>query len=416
MIRQKNILLVALGLIVLFLITTNYVWIALPSTESEVKKTETIEQKIYLELKNLPDLYKTKSSISDDSTNIFLENAERKGSNSDEKLLKQLWREANSWVTKTQLLNISSKNLGNILSSLKHAKIIEADVDTRGTQLKLLLTLQGNQQVVFKPKWYDKRKIVEGPVYAGKDRYTSEIIGFYLSIILKRLLCPISIERRISLKKDVIPVAKQTLLATSISANNKTCVYGKCFFCRKNDPVCDDDNSYLTGAVIFNINATLVNHRSPWQRTYKKGKNAVWQEFPETFCKSVRSRMPKKRLYDLIDLAIFDFLIQNGDRHHYETWGDTILWLDNGKGLGNPHIHHIDILAPLYQCCILRRETWKTLLGLTGGTIREKLEKMPGVTDLVTEDHLKAIEKRLLLVFATIEYCRHKKQKEHNYL
>lgn len=66
----------------------------------------------------------------------------------------------------------------------------------------------------------------------------------------------------------------------------------------------------------------------------------------------VRDRIPMKRLYDLIDLSIFDFLIQNGDRHHYETFNDTVIWLDNGKGLGNPFVHHIDILAPLYQCCM----------------------------------------------------------------
>lgn len=44
--------------------------------------------------------------------------------------------------------------------------------------------------------------------------------------------------------------------------------------------------------------------------------------------------------------------MQNGDRHHYETLNDKVILLDNGKGLGNPYVHHIDILAPLYQCCV----------------------------------------------------------------
>nr|XP_023011969.1 glycosaminoglycan xylosylkinase homolog [Leptinotarsa decemlineata] len=412
MIRQKRIFLLALGFLLLFLITTNYVWIALPNNENEVKKVQSIEEKIYSEMKKLPDIYKFKSIISDRGTDIFLKNIRDVESALDEKSLKELWREANSWVSKTQLVNASSPNLGKIQFALKHAKIIKADVDTRGTQLKILLTLQGNQLVVFKPKWYDKTKIVEGPVYAGKDRHASEILGFYLSIILKKPLCPISVERQISLKNDVLPVATKSLLETSYIRNNNTCVYGKCFFCKETDPVCDN-NSYLSGAVIFNFNATLATHRSPWQRTYKKGKKALWQVFPESYCKTVKERISEKRLHDLIDISIFDFLIQNGDRHHYETLDDTVLWLDNGKGLGNPNTHHIDILAPLYQCCILRRETWKTLLKLTGGTIREHLEMIPGVKAMVTEDHLRAIEQRLLIVFATTEYCRHFKQSEH---
>ncbi|KAJ8976097.1 hypothetical protein NQ317_008435 [Molorchus minor] len=89
-------------------------------------------------------------------------------------------------------------------SASKHAKIIKADVDTRGTQLKLLLTLKGNQQVIFKPKWYPIEQIIEGPVYAGKDRFGSEIL----------LKAKIS-----SIKKEIIPVATKRLLDTIFEKN-----------------------------------------------------------------------------------------------------------------------------------------------------------------------------------------------------
>jgi glycosaminoglycan xylosylkinase len=40
-------------------------------------------------------------------------------------------------------------------------------------------------------------------------------------------------------------------------------------------------------------------------------------------------------LLDLVDAAIFDFLIDNGDRHHFEVIDNksrpTLLLLDNGK-------------------------------------------------------------------------------------
>lgn len=63
-------------------------------------------------------------------------------------------------------------------------------------------------------------------------------------------------------------------------------------------------------------------------------------------------KVAQPRLLDLIDVAVFDFLIQNGDRHHYETRNDRVVLVDNGKGFGHPHIDHLDILAPLYQCCM----------------------------------------------------------------
>lgn len=69
------------------------------------------------------------------------------------------------------------------------------------------------------------------------------------------------------------------------------------------------------------------------------------------------SPQSSSRLLDLVDTAIFDFLMDNGDRHHYELaqnnfHNPAVLLIDNGKSLGNPDIDHFDILAPLYQCCM----------------------------------------------------------------
>lgn len=221
--------------------------------------------------------------------------------------------------------------------------------------------------MVFKPKWYDKTRIIEGPVYAGKDRHSSEIIAFYLSALLNLPLTPCSVERSLSLSRDILPVATKRLLNTSFEINNKTCIFGKCFYCKKEDPICEDENFSLTGAVIFNINAPLKSYRSPWQRTYKKNKKAVWEE-EENYCKFVfyhlfiffkrfnlrfvKEKITKRRILDLVDASIFDFLIQNGDRHHYETLYENVILIDNGKGFGNPDISHLDILAPFYQCCM----------------------------------------------------------------
>lgn len=62
--------------------------------------------------------------------------------------------------------------------------------------------------------------------------------------------------------------------------------------------------------------------------------------------------METTRILDMVDVAIFDFLMQNGDRHHYELREERLLLLDNGKAFGNPSKDFLDILAPLYQCCL----------------------------------------------------------------
>lgn len=409
MFRKKTVVFAALIVVSVFLFTLQYLLSVLPGTESEVRRKSRIEQNIYSKLKELPDIYKNPQNLDNSKFNVFLNNLKvENGVGLDTLDLTELWLEANSWPSKNQLINISSPNLGKLIFAMKHASITKADIDTRGTQLKLLLTLKGDQQVVYKPQWYNKERIIEGPVYAGKDRYGSEIVAFYLSVLLDKPLTPLSIERTISLKYDVLPVASKRLLNTSFEKNDRTCIYGKCFYCKKEDPICENENNLLTGAVIFNIKKTFSNYRSPWQRTYKKGKRALWEDDPN-YCKVLQSKLTKKRKFDLIDTAIFDFLIQNGDRHHYETYEDNVVWIDNGKGLGNPHVQHLDILAPLYQCCIVREKMWKSLLSLAGGNLAKLLKLMPDIENFLTQDHIKAMEERLLLIFATVEYCKNKK-------
>lgn len=88
------------------------------------------------------------------------------------------------------------------------------------------------------------------------------------------------------------------------------------------------------------------------------------------YCDAVRQVAPYnegRRLPDLIDLAIFDFLTGNMDRHHYETFSlfgnETFpIHLDQGRAFGRAKHDEMSILAPLYQCCLVRRTTLATLI------------------------------------------------------
>lgn len=136
---------------------------------------------------------------------------------------------------------------------------------------------------MFKPQWYTKEFIIEGEVYAGKDRFGSEIIAFYLSLILNFLFVPFSVMRTLSLSSDILPVATNRLLSTSFRYNNRTCIYGKCFYCKKENPFCEDNNLSVSGALIFNLNGSIKSHASPWRRTYKKNLTAPWEN-SDNYC------------------------------------------------------------------------------------------------------------------------------------
>lgn len=71
----------------------------------------------------------------------------------------------------------------------------------KGTQLKLVFEVEGNQEFIFKPAWYKRNRLIEGPVYSGKDRHNSEIMGFYLGAILNLRWTPMVVGRMVNLKQ-----------------------------------------------------------------------------------------------------------------------------------------------------------------------------------------------------------------------
>lgn len=409
MFKKRKVLGALAIFIIIFLMTLSY-FINVLSSENEAGRAHQIsgyEAKILMKLYNLPKYYHIKPEYYDNITETFVKSLKR-----SERDMKSVWQDVNAAVSKQGLFKIANTYLGDALHALQTGRIIKADLDKRGTQLKLLLTLEGGATVIFKPKWYFKEKVIQGPVYAGKDRHVSEILAFYLSAVLNKPFVPISVQRQINLNTEIVPVATEQLLQTKFIKKNLTCIYGKCFYCKKEDPICADLSGNLVGTVILNLDVNLKNNRSPWQRTYKNNKKALW-EIKDDYCKSLNGKISKKRLYDLVDTAIFDFLIQNGDRHHYETLDDRVVWIDNGKGLGNPNIHHIDILAPLYQCCMLRADTWTRLQALAGGMLSEKIRKMPDLEEIIWTQHFAAMDQRLLIIFATVEFCKNKNKENH---
>ncbi|XKL67432.1 hypothetical protein PGB90_002923 [Kerria lacca] len=321
----------------------------------------------------------------------------------------------NMYLVKKNQINFASIKILNIL---KTSRILKVENASKGTQLKLLVHLNNNITAIVKPKWYSNFDIINGPVYAGKDRHFGEVVAFFISVLMDLPRVPPAAIRIFNLHKEIISVADKKLLSTFITKNNNICFYGVCLYCNPSDLLCTD-SKILEGSIIYYLSSklTLKIMRHPWGRTYKCSTLARW-ETDEYYCTTVKnskfysSRQNRALFLDFMDVAIFDFLISNGDRHHFEyiatSQNPRILMIDNGKSFGNPYADYIDILAPLYQCCKLRNSTFNNLLKLRGGNFSKWLQYLIKQSDrdvVINNLHYAALDRRLLLIFAALKYC-----------
>ena len=64
---------------------------------------------------------------------------------------------------------------------------MKADVLTKGTQLKMLWYLQGNQRVIFKPKRYDREHVIQGKGKVYRSGFTGRFFMLELGGYGRRL-------------------------------------------------------------------------------------------------------------------------------------------------------------------------------------------------------------------------------------
>ncbi len=158
-------------------------------------------------------------------------------------------------------------------------------------------------------------------------------------------------------------------------------------------------------------------YRHPWRRSYHKRRKANW-ETDENYCEIVKEVKPYdkgRRLLDLMDMAVYDFLMGNMDRHHYEiikSFGNVTypLHLDHGRGFGRMFHDEVSILAPLYQCCMVRASTLATLLRFHNGPVSlgkalDESTKSDPVYPVLSEPHYAAVDRRVGITLQVIREC-----------
>ena len=242
-----------------------------------------------------------------------------------------------------------------------------------GTQLKLIVTFDDGGQAMLKPMRFPRSQetLPNHFYFTDYERHNAEVAAFHLDNILGfRRAIPVT-GRTVNITRDIYALAEGDLLKTFfISPAGNLCFHGKCsYYCDTSHAICGAPDTLEVSLAAFLPSKSVVPRktwRHPWRRSYHKRRKATWENDPE-YCDLVKEVAPYnrgRRLLDVIDLAVMDFLMGNMDRHHYETFklfgNDTFpIHLDHGRAFGKSAHDEMSILAPLYQ---VRNPTKQTII------------------------------------------------------
>ncbi|XP_069509060.1 extracellular serine/threonine protein kinase FAM20C-like [Ambystoma mexicanum] len=312
-----------------------------------------------------------------------------------------------------------------LLDELATQKIIATVQKPGGTQLKLVMTFPNYGQALFKPMKQQRDQETPGDFFYFSDfeRHNAEIAAFHLDRILDFRRIPPVAGRLVNMTKEIRDITTDRRLAKTfyLSPANNVCFYGECsYYCSTEHALCGEPDLIEGSMAAFLPDESLAKRhswRSPWRRSYHKSKKAEWEGDPN-YCDLVKKTPPYDsgtRLLDLIDMTILDFLMGNLDRHHYETFekfgnNTFFLHLDNGRGFGRYSHDEISILAPVQQCCRIKKSTYLRLQLLASDAyrlsdvMRESLA-VDHLTPVLAEPHLTALDRRLQTVLRVLRDC-----------
>jgi len=154
----------------------------------------------------------------------------------------------------------------------------------------------------------------------------------------------------------------------------------------------------------------------PYRRSYSSTKQAQW-ESNENYCYEhvmIDEDYHNRLLLDMMDLAAFDFLIGNLDRHHMmriSSFGVNtgLVHLDNGRSFGRYDNDDLSILTPIRQCCFFRYTTFARLYRIyhkgLSKLLLDSLKMSEQLQMILIEEHLIAIDRRLEILFSYLDTC-----------
>lgn len=338
------------------------------------------------------------------------------------------WLRFHIGINRYELYSRHNPVIDALLKDLATQTITSVAMKSGGTQLKLIMTFQNYGQALFKPMKQTREQETPPDFFYFSDfeRHNAEIAAFHLDKILDFRRVPPVAGRLVNMTKEIRDVTRDKKLWRTffISPANNVCFYGECsYYCSTEHALCGKPDQIEGSLAAFLPDLALAKRktwRNPWRRSYHKRKKAEWEVDPD-YCEEVKQTPPYDsgtRLLDIMDMTIFDFLMGNMDRHHYETFekfgNETfIIHLDNGRGFGKHSHDEMSILVPLVQCCRVRRSTHQRLQLLA----REEYQLSVLMAESMTRDrldpiliqpHLDAMDRRLRLVLKVLSDCMDK--------
>ncbi|KAF8355195.1 famk-1 [Pristionchus pacificus] len=321
----------------------------------------------------------------------------------------------------------NTETIDNLFKDLSTLPIKEVHIMDGGTQVKLIFTFENDKQAVFKPMRFG-RNYESDPnhfYFSDFERHNAEIATFHLDKILGFRRAVPTVGRIVNITSELLEKAEKKLKKTFfVSPAKNQCFVSRCdYYCDTTHAICGSPDLKEGSVQVFlpDENAVPRKHnRSPYRRTYsKKNQLADWQtnmDYCNAEVKKDKKYAHGRRLLDLVDLHIMDFLIGNQDRHHYESFDvfsghpAYAVHLDNGRAFGRTDFDDLDILLPLKQCCVIRPSTLKTLSefyknpkSLTK-TLHESMSKDP-VFPILAYKHYPALERRLGIIMEALAKC-----------
>ncbi|KAH9640746.1 hypothetical protein HF086_007317, partial [Spodoptera exigua] len=303
-----------------------------------------------------------------------------------------------------------------LLKDMATNSILHVEQKEGGTQLKLIIDYPNGVQALFKPMRFarDVQTLPNHFYFSDYERHNAEIAAFHLDRILGfRRAMPV-VGRVLNMTTEIYDVTEGDILKTFfVSPANNFCFHGKCsYYCDTGHAICGNPDM-LEGSFAAFLPSSDIAER-------KGLATPVEKILPQAKKSSVRTTPPYdsgRRMLDIMDMSIFDFLSGNMDRHHYETFkmfgNETFtLHLDQGRAFGKAFHDELSILAPLLQCCLVRHTTLAMLLKFHNGVplskvLRESL-KLDPLNPILWEPHLLALDRRVLIILDAIRNCVNK--------
>ncbi|XP_074512917.1 extracellular serine/threonine protein kinase FAM20C isoform X1 [Sebastes fasciatus] len=335
------------------------------------------------------------------------------------------WLRFHIGINRYELYSRHSLALDALLKDLVTQRITSVAMKSGGTQLKLIMTFQNYGQALFKPMKQTREQETPPDFFYFSDfeRHNAEIAAFHLDRILDFRRVPPVAGRLVNMTREIRDVTRDKKLWRTffISPANNICFYGECsYYCSTEHALCGKPDQIEGSLAAFLPDLNLAKRktwRNPWRRSYHKRKKAEWEVDPD-YCDEVKQTPPYDRgtrLLDVMDMTIFDFLMGNMDRHHYETFekfgNDTfIIHLDNGRGFGKHSHDELSILVPLSQCCRVRKSTYLRLQLLAKeeyqlSSLMEESLLRDRLSPILIQRHLQALDRRLRLVLQVLAGC-----------